>query len=199
MLTGRKSGSISRRAPPGRRLASKFAIAASVSATWWRTARAVTRSKLPGSTDPAVMSPCRSSSLVARTLISERSRSKATALAVGSDALSKPRRNRSVATTNFQCSCARLNDVELFNMAPMHWIQQFRHQCQPLPLAFQMVTQNVFGHADVSLNHPCGGNKHHIANRVSQELAGALARQFRVAANDDRKNRGGQLDAKAEG
>src|SRR6185437_11647986 len=47
MLTGRKSGSISRIVPPGRALATRLATAVPASPTWCSTARAVTRSKPP--------------------------------------------------------------------------------------------------------------------------------------------------------
>jgi len=34
-------------------------------------------------------------------------------------------------------------------------IEQFRHQRQPLALAFQVMTQNVFGHAGATLTNCC--------------------------------------------
>ena len=78
-MAGRKSGSISKTAPPGRALATRFTTAASASATWCSTARAVTRSKPPGSTGPARMSARRSSSPGTSAAAKDRSRSTATA------------------------------------------------------------------------------------------------------------------------
>ena len=80
---GEKSGSISRILPPGAKLATMLRIAASASATWCSTARAVTRSKPPGSIGPAQMSALRSLRLGAATSISDRSRSTATTLPPG--------------------------------------------------------------------------------------------------------------------
>jgi hypothetical protein len=60
--------------------------------------------------------------------------------------LREPYGNRAVATSDLERTRARLHHAKQLDMAAMHWIQQFRHQRQPLLLARQMMTQNVFRH-----------------------------------------------------
>jgi hypothetical protein len=42
--------------------------------------------------------------------------------------------------------CSRLYNAKRIDVPAMHWIEQFRHQRQPLPLAFEMMPQNVLRH-----------------------------------------------------
>jgi hypothetical protein len=65
---------------------------------------------------------------------------KATAFAPGLTALGEQCGNRSVAASNFERPGTRPNDIEQLDMPTMHRIAQFRHQCEALPLAFQVMT-----------------------------------------------------------
>jgi hypothetical protein len=57
----------------------------------------------------------------------------------------QPLRHRSIATSNFEAAPPGLK-TELLNVAAVQRVKQFRHQCQSLLLARQVVRQNVFVH-----------------------------------------------------
>ena len=64
----------------------------------------------------------------------------------GRDPPSQPGRHRSVTTANFERMRPR-PDAQPLNVAAVHRIEQPRHQCEPLALAFLVMIKDVFWHA----------------------------------------------------
>lgn len=102
--------------------------------------------KVPGSTGPARMSAWRTSSPGRPASTRDRSRSTAITWPAGRNPPGQPGGHRAVAAADFERPRSR-PDVQPLDVAVVHGVEQPRHQLQPLPLAFQVMIKDLFGHS----------------------------------------------------
>ena len=139
-MTGRKSGSISRTAPPALALATRLETAAAASATWCSTARAFTTSKSPARPAPR---GCRPGKLEPGHVRLDQGHIESTATARPPGA-TRPASQADIEPLPQPTSSARAPaQAQLLKVAAVHRIEQPRHQRQPLALAFLAVIEDV--------------------------------------------------------